>query len=172
MVGEDTSAQGWMPLTGAPADWQGYAMGYPQKVSRVARHAQSLGIGWIFYGAYRTVEFVAAVTAFHAMSSRGMFGTLPPVVETLAGTLLPVISMLAVLWSGAAIAAGIGLCTGKPWARILAMVLAVPTLLKIPFGTGLGIYTLWVLAPRASAGEWDRMTGSYAAGPVSRPVNG
>ena len=80
--------------------------------------------------------------------------------------------MLAVLWSGASIAAGIGLCTRKPWARILAIVLAVPTLLKVPFGTGLGIFTLWVLAPRASAADWDRLTGSYTAGPVSRAVNG
>ena len=172
MVAADTGAQAWMPLTAAPGYGPGYCLGYPAAPSRVERHAQSLGISWIFYGAYRLVEFVAAVTAFHAMSSRGMFGTLPPVVETLAGTLLPVISMLAVLWSGASIAAGIGLCTRKPWARILAIVLAVPTLLKVPFGTGLGIYTLWVLAPRASGQDWDRLTGSYAAGPVSRAVNG
>jgi hypothetical protein len=37
-------------------------------------------------------------------------------------------------------------------------VLGVLALIKIPFGTALGIYTLWVLAPRASWAEWETMT--------------
>ena len=83
LVAADTGARAWMPLTSAPGYGPGYALGYPLPRPRVERHAQSLGIAWIFYGAYRLVEFVAAVTAFHALSSRGLFGTLPPAVETL-----------------------------------------------------------------------------------------
>jgi hypothetical protein len=36
--------------------------------------------------------------------------------------------------------------------------MGILALLKFPFGTALGIYTLWVLAPQASAVEWDEMT--------------
>jgi hypothetical protein len=41
--------------------------------------------------------------------------------------------------------AGIGLLKFRPWARILAIVLAVINLIHIPFGTAVGIYGLWVL---------------------------
>jgi len=43
------------------------------------------------------------------------------------------------------IVAGIGLLNLRPWARYLAMVLAVFDLLNIPVGTAIGIYTLWAL---------------------------
>jgi len=37
-------------------------------------------------------------------------------------------------------------------------VFGVLALLKIPFGTALGIYTRWVLAPRASWAEWESLS--------------
>ena len=40
---------------------------------------------------------------------------------------------------------GIALLKGKGWGRVIAMVMAIIGLLDIPFGTALGIYTLWVL---------------------------
>jgi hypothetical protein len=40
---------------------------------------------------------------------------------------------------------------------MLTIVLAVLALFKFPFGTALGIYTLWVLAPATSAMEYDSM---------------
>ncbi|HEX5177071.1 MAG TPA: hypothetical protein VFV83_08585 [Chthoniobacteraceae bacterium] len=43
------------------------------------------------------------------------------------------------------ILAGWGLFTGKNWARPLALVLAILHLPNVPFGTALGIYTLWAL---------------------------
>lgn len=41
--------------------------------------------------------------------------------------------------------AGIGLLKMKPWARIVAIIVGVLHILSFPFGTALGIYTLWVL---------------------------
>jgi hypothetical protein len=38
---------------------------------------------------------------------------------------------------------------------VLAIVVAILTLLKFPFGTALGIYTLWVLAPSMSGAEYE-----------------
>jgi hypothetical protein len=43
----------------------------------------------------------------------------------------------------------------KSWGRVLAIVVAILSLIKIPFGTALGIYTLWVLLPSASAIEYE-----------------
>lgn len=41
--------------------------------------------------------------------------------------------------------AGLGLLKMQPWARIVAVIVGVLHLLSFPFGTGLGVYTLWVL---------------------------
>jgi len=43
------------------------------------------------------------------------------------------------------IIAGIGLLKYRPWARILAIIIGVLHLLSFPFGTALGVYTLYVL---------------------------
>jgi hypothetical protein len=40
---------------------------------------------------------------------------------------------------------GIGLVKRQPWARIGGIVMAVMSLLVIPFGTVFGVYALWVL---------------------------
>lgn len=40
---------------------------------------------------------------------------------------------------------GIGLFKRKEWARILVLILSAIELLNIPFGTALGIYSIWVL---------------------------
>jgi hypothetical protein len=41
--------------------------------------------------------------------------------------------------------AGIGLLKMQPWARIVAIIVGVLHILSFPFGTALGVYTLWVL---------------------------
>jgi hypothetical protein len=57
---------------------------------------------------------------------------------------LALVGMLLVL-SLPGLIAGWGLLSFKPWARILAIVLAILHLFNIPFGTLAGIYALWVL---------------------------
>jgi hypothetical protein len=41
--------------------------------------------------------------------------------------------------------AGTGLLKMQPWARIVAIIVGVLHILSFPFGTALGVYTLWVL---------------------------
>lgn len=43
------------------------------------------------------------------------------------------------------IVGGIGLLKRKNWARVLVIFLAVLDLIDFPFGTAIGVYTLWVL---------------------------
>ena len=45
----------------------------------------------------------------------------------------------------------------KPWARTLALVVGFLALLRVPLGTALGIYTLWVFSPESSQREYQRL---------------
>ena len=47
--------------------------------------------------------------------------------------------------------AGYGLLTRKPWARVLAIVVGILSLLNFPIGAAIGIYTLWVLTQPVAA---------------------
>jgi uncharacterized membrane protein (DUF2068 family) len=50
--------------------------------------------------------------------------------------------------------AGWGLLGRKSWARVLTIVLGVISLIRFPFGTALGVYTLWVLLSKDGAAEF------------------
>ncbi len=53
--------------------------------------------------------------------------------------------------SAPGILGGIGLLKRKYWAKILVLVLGVILLLHFPFGTALGIYTIWLLTRKETA---------------------
>ena len=74
-----------------------------------------------------------------------------PLLSSLAVFIVVLTSIGAVL----DLVVGYSLLTRKPWGRILAIVIAILALIRIPFGTALGIYTLWVLAPSTSAVEYE-----------------
>ena len=56
-----------------------------------------------------------------------------------------IIAAILVIFSIPDIIAGIGLLKRRPWARILTLILSCIDLIEIPFGTALGVYSLWVL---------------------------
>jgi phage terminase large subunit-like protein len=129
--------------------------------ARVTRHVHTLGILWCVFGAYRALAGVVAVLflmgistpAFMGgMGSRGMsFLPFAPVM----GGLAAVAGVFILFSSCLAFLTGYALMTRKPWGRTIAIVAAILSLIKIFFGTALGIYTLWVLAPTASGMEYD-----------------
>jgi hypothetical protein len=55
------------------------------------------------------------------------------------------IALFLIIISLPGILAGIGLLKMQPWGRIVAIVVGVLHILSFPFGTALGVYTLWVL---------------------------
>jgi hypothetical protein len=129
--------------------------------ARVSRHVHTLGILWCVYGAYRALAGVVAMLflmgvatpAFMGgMGSRGMsFMPFAPVMSGLAA----VAGCFILLSSALAFVTGFALITRKPWGRTIAIVAGILSLIKIPIGTAMGIYTLWVLAPTASGVEYD-----------------
>jgi hypothetical protein len=64
-----------------------------------------------------------------------------------------------------------GLFERQHWARALGIVLGVLALFRLPFGTALGIYTLWVLAPENSAREYEQLSHpGGSSGPTLSPT--
>ena len=126
--------------------------------TRVEQNMQPLGIAWMFYGGFYMLSALVGGLVLHAFLNNHVFGDqAPPFVYALAGTLLPAMAVIVIAMGSLAIFAGYGLTKARPWARTLTIVLAILALVKVPLGTALGIYSLWVLAPRASCAEWREL---------------
>jgi zinc-ribbon domain len=137
----------------------GAAVGAPTAVpfptGRLQRHLRTLGILWIVVGVLWIIPSLVLMGISHAphlMMGDEMFSHafMPPMMFVL-GVVFLVIAAGGVL-------VGWGLMNHEHWARITAIVLGIVALFHPPFGTALGIYTLWVLLPAESAAEYDRMT--------------
>ena len=89
----------------------------------------------------------------------------PPEMPLFVHSLLSAIGMCFLVIAGVGIAAGSGLLMRQSWARMLTIVFGAISLIDIPLGTALGIYTLWVLLPAESEQEYRTMsqTASSAA---------
>jgi hypothetical protein len=116
-----------------------------------------LGVLWIIFSVLRLIPGLAMMVVGHM---RFPF-MLMPIPGPLRLFLAPFVSGIGLLISGFAIAgliAGWGLMSRSPWARMLAIVLGCISLIHFPFGTALGIYTLWVLVPQGADVEYRNLS--------------
>ena len=118
--------------------------------SRIAGHLRLLGILWLALSAFRLVPGLFLV----AMFRHGTMGFLPPDVPFFVHGLLRGVGVFILGSAAIGILAGWGLLDRQPWARMLAIVLGFCNLIDMPFGTALGVYTLWVLLPARSEEEY------------------
>jgi hypothetical protein len=110
--------------------------------SRLQRHLGTLSVLWMILGGLFLIPalglmFFGGSVHFVIRNSEpwaGMF----PLFAYIAG------STMTILAAGG-ICVGLGLRERRPWARTVAIILGVLALFHPPFGTALGIYTLWVL---------------------------
>jgi hypothetical protein len=121
------------------------------QVASYASKVKTLGIVWFIYAGYSLLMGIMGLAFANAFMSNGFpwmhgpwaRGPLPP------GWLFPAALHFAwvflVLRVGLAAAAGYGLMERAPWGRIVAIVMAFLSLLRFPFGTAMGIWTLVVL---------------------------
>jgi len=130
----------------------GEAPPYPVE-TRLERHVKVLGILWLALSALRLVPGLAILT-FGGYAMRFVPFNLRGFVAPFAST----IALLLLASAVAGIAAGWGLLERRPWARVLAIVMGIISLIHVPFGTALGIYTLWVLLPADSEREYQRLS--------------
>lgn len=120
--------------------------------SRVQSHLQLLGVLWIAYGGLKLLAAGAVLFAGHIILPNVHLpgeASFVPALVTVAGWGLLIAAVVGVM-------AGWGLLQRTPWARLLTLILAFLALFNIPFGTALGVYTLWVLLPEESAREYER----------------
>jgi hypothetical protein len=147
---------------GAPVAAAAPAPGVPPvSAGRVERHIQLLATLWLVNGILRFAKvgsiFIAGQVlpyltgwGFGGRFANWPFSFLPFGLYSIAGFLaLFGVAHLVLAW---------GLFQREPWARTLGLVLGFLALLRPPFGTALGIYTIWVLLPEHSGQEYQRLS--------------
>jgi hypothetical protein len=133
--------------------------------NRVANHITLLGALWVVYSIFTLIGGLMVFFIGKVMIAF-MLTQVPPGGPPLffLRPLLSIIGLLVIAKGAFGIAAGWGLLRREGWARTLAMILACISLIRIPFGTALGIYTLWVLMSRN--GEHEYQTLAEQAGRI------
>lgn len=117
--------------------------------SRIAGHVRLLGILWLALSAFHLLPGIVMLAMFgHGPS---IWSPGPPVFVL---GFMRIFGLLFLADGILGIIAGWGLLERQPWARTLALVLGCVSLIQMPFGTALGIYTLWVLLPARSEQEY------------------
>ncbi len=145
--------QGFCPQCGRPAGAAVPAVpGLQFQLESYASKVKALGIVWFIYAGFSMLLGLAGMAFMKAFlfSHFGNWGhgpwgdgSMPP------GWLGP--AFLHLVWVGIlfrailALVAGWGLLERTQWGRIVAIVAAVLSLIKFPFGTALGIWTLVML---------------------------
>lgn len=113
----------------------------------MATHVKVLGVLYIVFGIFWAL--MAALMLFVFAGAAGIAGAAADPDAWIAVPILGITGTALVLFflvlSVPGIIAGVGLLKFRPWARILAIVIAILNLLNFPFGTIIGIYALWVL---------------------------
>jgi len=121
--------------------------------SRVEENVRLLGILWFALSAFSVlggiILMILANTLFVELARKGAPEFLQPLLSFIG------IFLLAKACVGFLV--GWGLLQRQPWARMLALVLAFISLFNIPFGTALGVYTLWVLLPTQAEEQYESM---------------
>ena len=125
--------------------------------SRLRNHLSTLGTLWIVVG---VLFLLPAVGLFFASSAAHFMIHDSVVARTLGPLLLTIIGGTILLIAVGGILVGLGLRDRKPWARVVAIVLGVIALFHPPFGTALGIYTLWVLMSDEGGVEYRRLSSA------------
>jgi hypothetical protein len=124
---------------------------------------KALGVVWLIYAAFSLLLGVAGLTFAQAFFShfgawgRGPWadGSFPP--GWFGPAILHFIWIALLVRACLALAAGWGLLQHAQWGRIVAIVAAFLSLLKFPFGTALGIWTLVVLLGYRNATLYEQL---------------
>jgi hypothetical protein len=88
---------------------------------------------------------VAACILFLAITGGGLLSGDQEAIA-ITGGIGSAVALLIFILSLPPIVAGFALLKREPWVRFLVLIIAVLDLMSIPFGTVLGVYTIWVLS--------------------------
>ncbi len=131
-------------------------------------------LGWL----HVLSGWVGLLTGTSMLLLAGGAASLPVAASSAGGVqavfwLLLIAGLLLVSGGGLMIATGRGLIARRPKARLGALLLALPGLCVLPFGTALSFYTVWALLNDDARGAFGRrLRGSgrsQGPGPSARP---
>ncbi len=134
-----------------------------QRPGRVQSHVHLLGILWLAISAFNTIGGVVLYIIANTLMAHLHDMGAPEAPTSFLRPLLNVIAILILAKALCGFFAGWGLLHREPWARVAALVLGFISLFNIPFGTAVGVYTLWVLLPAQSQLEYEGMAAPRAA---------
>ena len=123
--------------------------------SRLERHLHRLGILWMVIGGLFMIPALGLLIFgrgihFVLRDQEPFPGIFPVFLYMASGTL--------VLLAAGGVCVGLGLMQRRPWARLAAIILAILALFHPPFGTALGVYTLWVFLADERGDEYRYLT--------------
>ena len=124
----------------------------------MATHVQILG--WLFIGC----AVITAMIGFALLIAPKILQNLPiPIppdvpfdVIQFASAISGIVGLTILLVSAGSAAAGIGLLQYQTWGRAVALVMAAVSLVKVPFGTAIGIYAFWVLLSQRGREHYEQ----------------
>lgn len=137
--------------------------GFEWQMSNYVGKVRTLGIFWAVYAVYAVVIGFVGVTFLHIflgghsswMQNNDLSNT--PFSEDWFRFLMHVVWVAVILRAILAAVAAWGLLTRARWGRIVAIIAAFLSLLKIPFGTAMGIWSLVTLMGYRNAVLYDHL---------------
>jgi type IV secretory pathway VirB2 component (pilin) len=77
-----------------------------------------------------------------------------PNANTILSLIADILAVVFIVVSIPGILAGMGLYKRKEWARVLTLVLSIIEVFSFPFGTAIGIYSIWALIQPETVSEF------------------
>jgi hypothetical protein len=149
---------GWTPAPLAPP--MPPSPGFEFELLRYAGKVRVLGILWLVWAGLSLLFGFATIHFMQGFFS-GNFGPWsqdhPMFPDWLEHTIIHFTLLMTILRSVVCVVAGWGLLERTQWGRIMAIIAAVISLLKFPFGTALAIATLVILLGYRNSTLYDSL---------------
>lgn len=135
------------------------------EVANYANRVRALSTVWFIYGGLVIVTGIIGLSFANAFFSHGfapwMHGPMNrgdfPFGPGFGSAIIHFAWIMIAVRAGLAFAAGWGLMERAPWGRVVAIVAAFLSILKIPFGTALAIWTLVTLLGFRNSSLYDQL---------------
>ncbi|MGE5245527.1 MAG: hypothetical protein ACM3SQ_14990 [Betaproteobacteria bacterium] len=113
----------------------------------MSSHVDFVGVLFVVWGVL-TVLIGLSTLALGVGAAAIISSTSPASPHFAAGltaAVFIVFAVISIVWGVAHAVVGVPVRRHRPWARLVALMLASVDLLLLPYGTALGIYALWAL---------------------------
>ena len=163
--GQQVCSQCGRPTVPPPAPPPPLVPNMAFEVANYANRVKALSTVWFIYGGLVIVTGIIGLTFAREFFNGGFgpwmhgpwaHGNLP-FGPGFGSAIIHFAWIMIVVRAGLAFAAGYGLMERAPWGRVVAIVAAFLSILKIPFGTALAIWTLVTLLGYRNTSLYDQL---------------